>query len=365
MKKELEKIGCEICGKMVHVIEAHLREEHEGFDVEEYAASFPDAPLYSEAAQKRIDEARGFASMAKIDLGVQEAFGVEIGEMMETVRAFASPRKTTPEIDPHYVFEPKNLAICLYAIQKGKQQVLLTGPTGAGKSSVIEQVASRMNWGFYRINLDSDITRADLIGQWILKGEKMEFQYGLLPRAMAEGAILCLDEWDSVNPGVGMLLQPVLEGKPLVITETAETIYPAPDFRVFATSNTIGQGDTTGLYHGTQPQNFAQLDRFSMVGVVDYPSHEAEKKILALKAGIGEEDVANGMLEVARLVREAFVQGQSMATMSTRTVVNVAQKLVDFGSVSFAYEVAFINKLNPDDQQFAKEIIQRVYGSAA
>jgi cobaltochelatase CobS len=358
----LEMIECRICGEMVLLMEQHLKDAHDGFSLQEYLDSFPGAPICSTTALPELAATKERISRVKVDVSVADAFGVDMP--MKTVQGFEKPRKTTPDVDPYYVFTKKNLAICLYAMMTGSDRVLFSGPTGAGKSSIVEQVAARLNWGFCRLNLDEDISRADLIGQWVLKGKEMVFQYGLLPTAMMEGDVLCLDEWDFVNPGVGMLLQPVLEGKALVIPETGETIMPSPDFRVFATANTIGQGDPTGLYNGAQAQNFAQLDRFSMVGIVDYPPREAEKKILLLKAGVGEE-VAEDLLDVAEYVRNAFMKNETMATLSTRTVVNIAQKQIAFGVVREAYEIGFLNKLNPDDRVFVSEVIQRVYGSKA
>jgi cobaltochelatase CobS len=243
------------------------------------------------------------------------------------------------------------------------QMTLFTGPTGAGKSSQVEQMCARLNKPFYRINFDGDITRADLVGSWILRGKEMTFMYGILTKAMMEGAVLLLDEWDCINPSVGMLLQPVLEGKSLVIAETGEIIEPHPCFKVFATSNTIGQGDTTGLYNGTQPQNFAALDRFTMVEVVDYPTKAEETKIIKRKTDIKDKEQIDKLLEVAKLFREAFVKGQVMATMSTRTVINIAAKQIDFGNKIKAFELGLLNKLNADDKAFGYEIIQRVYGS--
>ena len=364
MKKEnYKKVECKICGAAVHIIEAHLKEaKHEVVKIEDYMAKYPDAPIVSEAAKTRLLEIQGAVMADKVDFDIRKTFGISLSADVKTIKGFANPKKTTPEIDADYVFDRKILTIIAFALSGEKENVLLTGATGSGKSSVIEQVVARLNLPYYRINFDGDITRSDIIGQWTLKGEAMEFQYGILPRAMMEGAVLCLDEWDCINPAIGMILQPVLEGKSLIITETGDIIKPHEDFRIFATSNTIGQGDQTGLYNGTQPQNFAQLDRFTLVGIVDYPTEKVEKKILAKKAGIVDEDLVKKILTVATLIRKSFIKGETVATMSTRTIVNIGQKLVAFGDVKAAYAFTFLNKLNAEDKVFASEIIQRVFG---
>ncbi|MFP5214149.1 MAG: AAA family ATPase, partial [Acidobacteriota bacterium] len=177
-----------------------------------------------------------------------------------------------------------------------------------------------------------------------------------------EGAVLILDEWDCMNPSVGMVLQSVLEGSPLTVTETGEVIRPHADFRLFATSNTTGQGDETGLYNGTTPQNFASLDRFTMVAEVGYPDAETEKEIIRKKTGCENGVVLERLTRCAAMVREGFLSEQTRATMSTRTVVNVASKLLTFGDVLFAYSIGYLNKLAPEDRKFCREAVQRVWG---
>lgn len=360
MMQDYTKIVCNICGEGAHFLEVHLNKAH-NMTIEEYLTKYPDAMILSKAAEEKLAAIQKQARREKVMISVRRKFGIVINDSVKEVLAFAEPHQTTPKIDLDYVFDQKNLALCLFAMQTPCENTLLTGATGSGKSSIIEQVAARLNWPFYRVNFDGDITRADLVGQWVLKGEQMTFQYGILAKAMMEGAVICLDEWDCINPSVGMVLQPVLEGKPLTITETGDIIEPHPDFRVFATSNTIGQGDETGLYNGTQPQNFATLDRFNTVGIVDYLDKKIETEILIRKAGT-DKDAASKIIEVATLMRNAFKKGQTVATMSTRTIVNIAKKIAVFGDIKIAYEVAFLNKLNADDKAVGYEFIQRVWG---
>jgi cobaltochelatase CobS len=362
MKNDFTKVECRICGAQAHFLELHLKKEH-GLDVEQYLGRFPDAKVLSAMAEAKLAELAKDTENEPVEIDVKKTFGIALSTMGGVVMGKRNPHKTTPEVDHDYCFRKNTLAVMLYEMATPKQVTLFTGPTGSGKSSQVEQMCARLNKPFYRVNFDGDITRSDLVGSWVLQGKEMNFNYGIVAKAMMEGAVLLLDEWDCINPSVGMLLQPVLEGKSLVIAETGEIIEPHPDFRIFATSNTVGQGDTTGLYNGTQPQNFAALDRFGMVEIVDYPTKAEEIKIVTKKTGIADKEQINCLLEVAKLIREAFVQGKTMSTMSTRTVINIANKMNVFGDIKWAYEIGFLNKLNADDKAFGYEIIQRVWGT--
>lgn len=358
---EFDKVACAVCGYTAHFLEPHLQAEH-NMTVKQYLADYPTAKVVSAAGQKALNE---FNENPMVDGSIKKLFGIGISKNIKTVPMFQKPQASTPAIDPAYVFDKENLLLMVKAIVDPTEKVLFTGPTGSGKSSIIEQVAARLNWGFTRIACDGDQTRADLIGQWTLVDGKTVFQYGLIPLAMMNGHILDIDEWDAMNPSVGMALQSVLEGKPLTITETGEVITPAWTFRIFATSNTIGQGDATGLYNGTQPQNFAQLDRFTLVQIVDYPDKANEAKIIENVTGIDDSMILDKLIEVANLVRSAHKKGDCVATMSTRTIINVAKKLLDFGDVRMAYKLTFVNKLNDDDSVLVRELLQRVWGKEA
>jgi cobaltochelatase CobS len=358
------KVECRICGAKAHFLEMHLTEVH-GMTAADYLKTYPDAKVLSEAAEHKLSQIASDTRNQKVVVKLKDLFGANpFGNPdRATIEAFKAPRPNTPKTDPNYYFNPEILAVVLYAIQNQNMKLLLVGPTGSGKTSIAEQVAARLNRGFYRINFDGDITRADLVGQWVLTVKnEMHFQYGILPKAMREGAVLVLDEWDCVNPSVGMVLQSMIEGKPLTITETGEVIEPHPDFRLIATANTVGQGDDTGLYNGTQPQNFATLDRFTVVEHVDYPTQAKEKKILTQTTGITDDDVLDKLTRTAKLIREAFVKQEIRATMSTRTVVNAARLMLDWGSPKRAYTLGFLNKLTTEDQNVCLEVIQRIWG---
>lgn len=363
MKKSLTKVKCELCGAEVHFIEAHLRQEHPEVSISEYVNKFPEAEIMSESAMARLKELGRLADNKHITANLDKLFKLNPFNSDEHgVVMFEVPHNNTPKIESDYIFNKENLAFCLYMMMNKNNPMLLTGPTGSGKSSIITQVAARLNWPYYRINCDADITRADFVGQWVLQGKEMVFQYGILPNAMREGALLVVDEWDTANPAIGMALQAVLEddGK-LTIAETGEVITPSAGFRIACTSNTLGMGDETGLYNGTQPQNFASLDRFKIVLEVDYPSKDAEVNIIKKKVGITDGDILRKLVEYARLIREAFKREEIRVTMSTRTILNIADKIVDFGDVASAYKVAYINKCSGSDKKFATELLQRVW----
>lgn len=353
-------IKCKMCDFEGEVLSGHIIEEHK-ISRQAYVGKFPGAALLSSKAKALLAKRTARAESGKTKFNIKKTFGVkfdakkEIDGMMET-------QSTTPAIDPAYVFSKETLLAVLAGIELKDERVFLTGHTGSGKSSVVQQACARLNLSFCRINCDNDITRADFIGQWVLKGEEMEFQYGLLPRAMQEGQVLLLDEIDAANPGVAMVLQSILEkdGK-LTIPETGESITPHGDFRIFATGNTKGQGDESGLYNGTQPQNGAMLDRFTWVEIVNYPDAPVEKKIIKSVTGVGP-DIALNLVKVAAIVRKAFENGDITISMSTRTLINIANKIKMFGDIEKAYTVAFINKCDSEDIELVTEAKQRVWG---
>lgn len=361
--KDFGRVECAVCGHRAHFLEPHIVKEH-GMTVEEYQEKHSGAPLLSLAAKDKLEAMAAQAGNKLVKKSIKPLFGIEVFKGQDETLAFDKPHDTTPEVDPDFVFLPDILGVVLMTFNDPKEKCLLFGPTGSGKTSNVEQAAARLNWPYYRLNFDGDITRSDIVGQWVLMGKEMVFCPGILVKAIREEACLCIDEWDCASPSTGMLLQAVLEGRPLTLLETGEILKVRKDgtFRIFATANTVGQGDDTGLYNGTTPQNFATVDRFSLCEHVDYPTVAQEKQILIRKAGIKDKEVLDKLTRTAKLIRDAFLKEEIRVTMSTRSVVNVADKLNKTGDVARAYTIGFLNKINGADKEVCRGLIQRTWG---
>ncbi|UUR07430.1 cobaltochelatase subunit CobS [Sphingomonas glaciei] len=300
-------------------------------------------------------------------LKVRDAFGIDSD--ME-VPAFSEADERVPDLDPAYVFDPDTtLAICAGFARN--RRVMVQGYHGTGKSTHIEQVAARLKWPCIRINLDAHISRIDLIGRDAIvlrNGQQVtEFREGLLPWALQHPVALVFDEYDAGRPDVMFVIQRVLEveGK-LTLLDQNRVIRPNHYFRMFATTNTIGLGDTTGLYHGTQALNQGQLDRWNIVTTLNYLPAATEAQIVLAKSG--EYDKPDGrktveqMVKVADLTRSAFINGDISTVMSPRTVISWAQNALIFGDVGFAFRVSFLNKCDESERGLIAEMYQRVFG---
>jgi cobaltochelatase CobS len=248
---------------------------------------------------------------------------------------------------------------------------MVTGYHGTGKSTHIEQVAARLNWPCVRVNLDSHISRVDLVGKdaiVIRDGLQVtEFRDGILPWALQHNIAMCFDEYDAGRPDVMFVIQRVLEqsGR-LTLLDQNKVIRPHPSFRLFATANTVGLGDTTGLYHGTQQINQGQMDRWSIVTTLNYLPHDKEVEIVLAKAKHyrNEEgrDIVSKMVRVADLTRNAFMNGDLSTVMSPRTVITWAENADIFGDVGFALRVTFVNKCDELERPIVAEFYQRSFG---
>ena len=299
---------------------------------------------------------------------VRDVFGVDCD--LE-VPAFSEADERVPDLDPAYVFDPDTtLAICAGFARN--RRVIVQGYHGTGKSTHIEQVAARINWPMIRINLDAHISRIDLVGRDAIvlqDGQQVtEFREGLLPWALQHPVALVFDEYDAGRPDVMFVIQRVLEtdGK-LTLLDQNRVIRPNPWFRLFATTNTIGLGDTSGLYHGTQAINQAQMDRWNLVAVLNYLPAETEAQIVLAKSGEydhdgGKEEVAK-MIQVANLTRQGFINGDISTVMSPRTVISWAQNALIFGNLGFAFRISFLNKCDESERPLIAEYYQRVFGS--
>ncbi len=302
-------------------------------------------------------------------VSIRQMFGVD-SDMQ--VPAFAEPDTHVPDMDPAYRFDPQTtLAICAgFAFDR---RVMIQGYHGTGKSTHIEQVAARLNWPLVRVNLDSHISRIDLVGKdaIVLKDGKQvtEFREGILPWALQRPVALVFDEYDAGRPDVMFVIQRVLEvaGK-LTLLDQNRVIRPNPYFRLFSTTNTIGLGDTTGLYHGTQQINQGQMDRWSIVTTLNYLEHDVEAEIVLAKApsfatAEGRRTVA-AMVRVADMTRNAFMNGDISTVMSPRTVMTWAQNADIFGGdVALAFRMTFLNKCDELERPTVAEFFQRAFGT--
>src|SRR5712672_1303109 len=282
------------------------------------------------------------ASLPDMKVSIRQLFGFDSD--ME-VPAYAEADEHVPDLDPDYRFDkPTTLAI-LAGFAKNRR-VMIAGYHGTGKSTHVEQVASRLNWPCVRVNLDSHISRIDLIGKdaiVIRDGLQVtEFRDGILPWALQHNVALCFDEYDAGRPDVMFVIQRVLEvsGK-LTLLDQNKVIKPHPAFRLFSTANTVGLGDTSGLYHGTQQINQGQMDRWSIVTTLNYLAHDEEVEIVLAKVhryrSAEGRDTVNKMVRLADLTRNAFANGDLSTVMSPRTVITWAENAEIFGDIGFAF----------------------------
>lgn len=301
-------------------------------------------------------------------VSVRETFGIDFD--ME-VPAFSQSCEYVPDLDESYRFD-RDTTLAILAGFKHNRRVMIQGYHGTGKSTHIEQVAARLNWPCIRINLDSHVSRIDLIGKdaIVLKDGKQvtEFREGLLPWALQHPVALVFDEYDAGRADVMFVIQRVLEvqGK-LTLLDQNRVIRPHPAFRLFATANTIGLGDTTGLYHGTQQINQGQMDRWNIVATLNYLPHEQEESIVLSK--LPDYDTPEGrrtikaMVAVADLTRAGFINGDISTVMSPRTVITWAENAKIFGDIGFAFRVTFLNKCDEVERPIVAEYYQRSFGS--
>ena len=300
-------------------------------------------------------------------LSVKQTFGIDTD--ME-VEAFSKKNELVPEIDKDYKFD-RDTTLAILAGFKYNKRVIVHGYHGTGKSTHITNVAARLNWPCIRVNLDSHISRIDLIGKdaIVIKDGKQvtEFQEGILPWSIQNPVALVFDEYDAMRPDVAFLMTKVLEAEGgLTLLEKNKVIKPNNYFRLFATANTIGLGDTTGLYTGTQQINQAQLDRWNITTILNYLSLEKEMEIVLAKNknlnnAKGKEEVAN-MIKVASLTRKGFIAGDISTVMSPRTIIHWAENSSIFKDIGYAFRVTFLNKCDELEKNIIAEYYQRCFG---
>jgi cobaltochelatase CobS len=300
-------------------------------------------------------------------VSVREAFGID-SDMKAP--AFKTPTEHVPNLDPDYLFD-HDTTLAILAGFAHNRRVMIQGYHGTGKSTHIEQVAARLNWPCIRVNLDSHISRIDLIGKdaIVLKDGKQvtEYREGILPYALQSPTALVFDEYDAGRADVMFVIQRVLEveGK-LTLLDQNKVIRPHPSFRLFSTANTVGLGDTTGLYHGTQQINQGQMDRWSIVTTLNYLPHDQEVGIVLAKSKSYDSEAGrktiNNMVALADLTRAGFIAGDISTVMSPRTVITWAQNAEIFGDIGFAFKLTFLNKCDEVERTTVAEYYQRCFG---
>jgi cobaltochelatase CobS len=297
------------------------------------------------------------------ELDVREVFGLDVDLK---VPAFSQPSEHVPPVDDSYLFDHETTMAILAGFAYNRR-VMVQGYHGTGKSTHVEQVAARLNWPCIRINLDSHVSRMDLVGKdaIVLEDGKQitEFKEGLLPWALQRPCALVFDEYDAGRPDVMFVIQRVLEveGK-LTLLDQSKVISPNPHFRMFATTNTIGLGDPSGLYHGTQQINQGQMDRWNIVTTLNYLPHESETDIISSKIPDVDRKKLSNMVSVAELTRQGFINGDISIVMSPRTVIMWAENARIFNDFGFAFRLTFLNKCDETERPIVAEYYQRCMG---
>ena len=303
-----------------------------------------------------------------LEIDVRKTFDIDIDLK---VMAFKESNEYVPSIDESYKFD-KNTTLAILAGFSHNRRVMIQGYHGSGKSTHIEQVAARLNWPCIRVNLDSHISRIDLLGKdaITLKDGKQitEFKEGILPWALQTPTALVFDEYDAGRPDVMFVIQRVLEveGK-LTLLDQNKVISPHPGFRLFATANTVGLGDTSGLYHGTQQINQGQMDRWHIVSTLNYLDPELELNVVLSKVPSLDNkegiEVARNMISVANLSRQGFANGDISTLMSPRTVISWAENFKIFSDLNKSFEITFLNKCDETERVIIAEYYQRCFDS--
>ncbi len=301
-------------------------------------------------------------------IDVRKIFDIDVDMQ---VLAFDEPNEYVPTIDESYKFD-KNTTLAILAGFTHNRRVMIQGYHGSGKSTHIEQVAARLNWPCIRVNLDSHISRIDLLGKdaITLKDGKQitEFKEGILPWALQSPTALVFDEYDAGRPDVMFVIQRVLEveGK-LTLLDQNKVISPHSGFRLFATANTVGLGDTSGLYHGTQQINQGQMDRWHIVSTLNYLDTDLELKVILSKVPSLDnkegQEIAKNMISVANLSRQGFANGDISTLMSPRTVISWAENNQIFEDLSKSFEITFLNKCDDTERVIIAEYYQRCFDS--
>ena len=306
-------------------------------------------------------------SLPDIKISVRQSFGIDSDLQ---VPGFSQATEYVPEVDDAYRFD-RDTTLAILAGFAYNRRVMIQGYHGTGKSTHIEQVAAHLNWPCVRVNLDSHISRIDLIGKdaIVLRDGKQvtEYREGMLPWALQHPVALVFDEYDAGRPDVMFVIQRVLEveGR-MTLLDQNKVIRPHPSFRLFSTANTVGLGDTSGLYHGTQQINQGQMDRWNIVAQLNYLEHDAEVEIVLAKCPEYQSEegrkTLSRMVSLADLSRSGFVAGDISTVMSPRTVITWAENARIFCDLGFAFRLTFLNKCDEAERSIIAEYYQRCFG---
>jgi cobaltochelatase CobS len=386
-KKEIKvnpvngKLICPECGVDYDWMSIHLKKAHgvkrEGIE-ELYTG-----PIVSESAKKKMGarsqcQGGGYKrtkvvatnpAPAPEDAQPESDDTLSFGKVSLKMRPLDASNLFIPRHDEKYQPDDRLFEYVALGVQQNTP-VLLVGPTGCGKSSAVQEMAAILNQPLRRVSLNGDFAAADFLGEKTIQVDPesgqsvVDWQDGVLPQAMREGHWLLVDEIDSAHPSVLFALQVVLEGAALTLAGNGgEVVEPHPDFRFFATANTIGVGDDTGLYTGTKILNEATLDRFGIVHRVGYLPEAEEVKVVMDKSGMTDRALARGLVKVAHEVRNGFEMKAVFCTFSTRRLINLAKAIVKLGDIKRGFQVAVLARLRPEDAEYVKGIGQRVLGS--
>jgi len=355
---------CALCGKAQEDIGEHLNKNHD-MSVGAYTERHPDWPLEADSS---VSMGRGldFKERKMIDFDVEELFGFRWpGKKRKVVQGFETPGPLTPEIDEGYVFNAEITQVALLNVHL-KNKCLTYGPTGSGKTSLWEQIAARLNYNCVRVNFDAGITRADLVGQYVVEGREMRFAYGILPMGMTlPGTIVILDEWDTISEECSFVIQrPLEKNSNLLLMEKSDELVKLHAANVIvATANTAGMGDETGLYSaGTRIQNFSQVNRFEMTIILDYLPAQEEVEILLKRFPDDIDEIeAKALVQVATKVREGFQKNELAAPMSTRDLINWGEKYCIWGDPMKSARYCFVNRSPFRDRKTINGIIKRAF----
>lgn len=370
-------LTCPVCGHESHNLKPHFKDAGGPCPLtrQEFEDAHPGHPLTTPLFEQKLAELR--AKKAQVDgftrrvFDVSATFGFDLPNPM-TVTGFVERSPMVPDIDPGYRFPMEETMMILLGLETNRP-VMLHGPTGSGKSSLIEQVAARINYPVMRVSHHADMYSMDIVGQMTVKNGATAFQYGPLPTAMRQAVVFIADEWDAMNPETALQYQAVLERKPdgsalgnLILTANdSERVESHPHFRIVATSNTCGLGDMTGHYQGTQHQNLAFVSRFLLRVYQGYQSQDTEKKVLQQKLPYLTVKECDSFTETARKIRDRYEAGELPVPFSLRDLLNWAELAYILGNPTKAMEMACTSILPPPDKQVITEIIQRVFGSSS